>query len=583
MKMTGAQIVWEALKREGVDVVFGIPGGAIMHTYHPRQDYGIRHVLVRHEQGAAHAADGYARASGKVGVAIATSGPGGTNLVTGIATAMMDSSPIVCITGQVATSVIGSDAFQEVDITGITLPITKHNYLVTEVEDLAHVIHEAFQVAKSGRPGPVLVDLPSDIQRAETDVVLTEKPSTRDSGPSEPQDSELMQQSAEMINAAERPVILAGHGVLISGAMMELLAFAERAQIPVSFTLLGKGGFPAAHPLSLGMMGMHGKACANQAIQQADLIIALGMRFDDRVTGKLEEYATKASKIHIDLDVAELNKIVPVDIAITGEVRHVLKQLMPLVEKSSHPEWLKKIGHWKAESRARNGINRSRDGTLPPPYIVNAIWEATNGEAIVTTDVGQSQMWAALYYHLNNPDPFISSGGLGTMGFGLPAAIGAQIARPDREVWAIVGDGGIQMTIQELATVTQEQLPLKIALFNNSYLGMVRQWQELFYDKRYESTALANPDFIRLAEAYGIRGLRAATRAESCQAIAEARHHKGPVLIEFRTAKEGDEGNVYPMVPPGAALHEMIQLPVATVEAELTGSEVDETHIDRPS
>ncbi len=570
MRRTGAQIVWEALKREEVEVVFGLPGGAIMATYHPRQEYGIRHVLVRHEQGAAHAADGYARASGRVGVAIATSGPGATNLVTGIATAMMDSSPIVCITGQVATSVIGSDAFQEADITGITLPITKHNYLVTEVDDLAHVIHEAFHIARCGRPGPVLIDLPSDVQKAETDVVFSEKasalPGDQAIGPGDP---ELVRQAADLINEAERPVVLAGHGVLMSGAKSELLTFADRTQTPVSFTLLGKGGFPPSHPLSLGMMGMHGEACANYAIQEADLLVALGMRFDDRVTGKLEDYAPEASRIHVDLDVAELNKIVSVDIAILGDVRQVLEQMIPMVESTSRPEWLKQIDHWKAESRVRDVVHRSQNSALPPPHIINAIWEATRGEAIVVTDVGQNQMWTAQYYHLDGPHPLITSGGLGTMGFGLPAAIGAQIALPDKEVWAIIGDGGFQMTVQELATVVQEQLPLRIAILNNSYLGMVRQWQEFFYDKRYEATHLVNPDFVRLAEAYGIRGWRATTKAESCQAIEESRCHAGPVLIEFQTAQEGEEGNVYPMVPAGAALNEMIRRPTETGKMKL--------------
>ena len=569
MKRTGAEIVWEALSREGVEVVFGVPGGAIMATYHPRQEYGIRHILVRHEQGAAHAADGYARVSGRVGVALATSGPGATNLVTGIATAMMDSSAIVCITGQVATSVIGSDAFQEADITGITLPITKHNYLVTDVDELVQVIHEAFYIARSGRPGPVLIDLPGDVQKAETDITSCEQPCSIPGdqlfGPGDP---EAVRQAAELINAAKRPVILAGHGVLMSGAMSELVVFAETMQIPVSFTLLGKGGFPASHPLSLGMMGMHGEACANLAIQEADLLVALGMRFDDRVTGNLEHYAPKARKIHVDLDVAEMNKVVPVDVAIAGDVRRVLEQLVPVVEPASHPGWLEKIECWKTESRALDIVHRAQNGALPPPHIVNAIWEATHGEAIVVTDVGQNQMWTALYYHLDGPHPLITSGGLGTMGFGLPAAIGAQIARPDKEVWAIVGDGGFQMTVQELATVVQERLPLRIAIVNNGYLGMVRQWQEFFYDKRYEATPLVNPDFVRLAEAYGIRGWRASTGEECDQVIAEARCHPGPALIDFQTAQEGEEGNVYPMVPAGAALHEMIRRPLETGEID---------------
>jgi len=509
MRRTGAQIVWEMLKREGVEVVFGIPGGAIMHVYHPRRDYGIHHVLVRHEQCAAHAADGYARASGRVGVAIATSGPGATNLVTGIATAMMDSSPIVCITGQVPTSVIGFDAFQEIDITGITLPITKHNYLVTDVNDLAYIIHEAFYIARSGRPGPVLIDIPKDIQKAETDFVPPE----------------------------------------------------EEVRLP-GYRPVGPGD-----PLALGMMGMHGEVFVNQAIQEADLLLAFGMRFDDRVTGRLEHYAPKSRKVHVDLDAAELNKIVPVDVAILGDLRQVLEQLLPLVEPASHREWLEQINRWREESRARDIVHRPSNGRLLAPQVVHAIWEATGGEAIVATDVGQNQMWAAQYYHLNRPHTLMTSGGLGTMGFGLPAAIGAQVAHPDKEVWAFVGDGGFQMTMQELATVVQERLPLRIALLNNGYLGMVRQWQEFFYDQRYESTSLLNPDFVRLVEAYGIRSWRVTTPEETHQAIAEARSHPGPAFIEFQVAQEGEEGNVYPMVPAGAALHEMIRRPTPAVKA----------------
>ena len=568
MKRTGAQIVWEMLKQENVEVVFGIPGGAIMHTYHPRQEYGIRHILVRHEQCAAHAADGYARASGRVGVAIATSGPGATNLVTGIATAMMDSAPIVCITGQVPTSVIGSDAFQETDITGITLPITKHNYLVTDVRDLAPIISEAFYIARSGRPGPVLIDLPKDVQQAETDFVPPEEeirlPGYQPVGPGNP---EAVQQAATLINSAQRPVILAGHGVLMSGAMETLLAFTEKTKTPVALTLLGKGGFPESHPLALGMMGMHGEAFVNQTIQEADLILAFGMRFDDRVTGKLEHYAPQARKVHVDLDAAELNKIVPVDVAILGDLHQVLEQLLPLVEPGSHQEWLEQIDHWRSESQTRDITNQPGNGNIVAPQVIHAIWEATEGEAILVTDVGQNQMWAAQYYHLDQPHSFITSGGLGTMGFGLPAAIGAQVARPDKEVWAIVGDGGFQMTVQDLATVIQEQLPLRIALINNNCLGMVRQWQELFYDQRYESTHLLNPDFIRLVEAYGIRGWRVTDPEETRQAITEVRSHPGAALIEFQVAQEGEDGNVYPMVPAGAALHEMIRRSTPVVES----------------
>lgn len=567
MKKTGAEIVWAMLEHEGVEVAFGIPGGAIMHTYHPRQDYGVHHVLVRHEQCAAHAADGYARVSGKVGVAIATSGPGATNLVTGIATAMTDSSPIVCITGQVPTPVIGTDAFQEVDITGITLPITKHNYLVTDVADLAEVIHEAFYIARSGRPGPVLIDLPKDVQIAATDFAPPEHainlPGYHPVGKGDPT---LVAEAAALINQAKRPVVLAGQGVMMSGAMDVLRAFVEKTEIPVALTLLGKGGFPESHPLTLAMMGMHGEAYANKAIQDADLLLAFGMRFDDRVTGRVDSYALGAKKVHVDMDAAELNKVIQVDVAIHGDLRQVLEQLMPLVEPAKHTAWMQQIDEWRGQSHRRDIINRPENGHLVAPHFINAIWEETKGQAIVVTDVGQHQMWAAQYYPNDYPRTVVTSGGLGTMGFGLPAAIGAQVARPDKEVWAIVGDGGFQMTMHDLATVVQESLPIRIAISNNSALGMVRQWQEFFYDKRYESTPLVNPDFLKLAEAYGIRAWRATNGREARQAIVEARAHKGPALIDFRIVKEGEEGNVYPMVPSGAALHEMIERPVHETE-----------------
>lgn len=563
MRKSGAEIVWEMLKREGVEVAFGIPGGTIMHTYHPRQDYGVHHVLVRHEQCAAHAADGYARVSGKVGVAIATSGPGATNLVTGIATAMLDSSPIVCITGQVPTSLIGSDAFQEVDITGITLPITKHNYLVTDIDELAYTIHEAFYIARTGRPGPVLIDLPKDIQQAETEFVPPEDevhlPGYRPVGAGDPA---LVQKAAALVNQAQRPVILAGQGVLKSGAMDALRTFAEKTKTPVGITLLGKGGFPESHPLSLGMMGMHGEAHVNRAIQEADLLLAFGMRFDDRVTGKLAAYAPHARRVHVDMDAAELNKIVAVDVPILGDLRQVLEQMLPLVQPGEHTGWLDEIAQWRGESRRRDILHRPENGHLVAAHFINEIWEATEGQAILVTDVGQHQMWAAQYYLSDLPYSVVTSGGLGTMGFGLPAAIGAQFARPDREVWLIAGDGGFQMTMHDLATIVQEKLPIRIALSNNGYLGMVRQWQELFYDSRYEATRLLNPDFVKLVEAYGIRAWRATNRSEARQAVAEARAHDGPTFIDFQIADTGDDANVYPMVPTGAALHEMIRRPV---------------------
>jgi acetolactate synthase-1/2/3 large subunit len=567
MRRTGAEIVWEMLKRENVEVVFGIPGGAIMHTYHPRREYGVRHILMRHEQAASHAADGYARVSGKVGVAMATSGPGATNLVTGIATAMIDSAPIVCITGQVPTSLIGSDAFQETDITGVTLPITKHNYLVTDVAELADVIHEAFYVARTGRPGPVLIDLPKDVQQAETDFEPPadglELPGYQ---PRKKGDPALVEQAAELINEAERPVILAGHGVLMSEAMDALKAFVEKTQTPVALTLLGKGGFPESHPLALGMMGMHGEAFVNRAIQESDLLLAFGMRFDDRVTGTLETYAPHAKKVHVDLDPAELNKIVPVDVPIQGDLHHVLNQLLPLVEPAERPAWLGQIEHWQGDTAVRDVLNRPENGRLPAPRVIDAIYEGTGGEAIMVTDVGQHQMWAAQYYPLDTPHTQVTSGGLGTMGFGLPAAIGAQVAQPDSEVWAIVGDGGFQMTLQELATAVQERLPIRIAVCNNGHLGMVRQWQELFYDERYEATPLVNPDFVKLAEAYGVPAWRVTEPDQARGVVAEARAQEGPALIDFHVAQKGEEGNVYPMVPAGAALHEMIRRPVAISE-----------------
>jgi len=563
MKRTGAQIVWEMLKHEGVDVVFGFPGGAIMPTYDAREEYGVRHILVRHEQGAAHAADAYARVSGKVGVVMVTSGPGATNLVTGIANAMMDSAPMVCITGQVPTYLVGSDGFQETDITGITLPITKHNYLVTDVEELADTIHEAFYIARSGRPGPVLIDLPKDVQMATSDFVPPQEdvvlPGYRPAGLGDPCQ---VQQAADLINEAKRPVILAGHGVLMSESAAVLRVFAEKAQIPVSMTLLGKGAFPESHRLALGMMGMHGEAFVNLAIQNADLLLAFGMRFDDRVTGRLCDYASNSKKVHIDLDPAELNKLVPVDVAIMGDLPQVLGQILPLVAHANRDPWLEEIDCWRADTQDRDVLARPAGDRLIGPQVVHAIWEATGGDALVVTDVGQHQMWASQYYHYDLAHPLITSGGLGTMGFGLPAAIGAQIARPDQEVWAICGDGGFQMTAQELGTIMQEQLPVHVAIVNNSCLGMVRQWQELFFGERYESTLLSNPDFVLLAQAYGIRAWRATNMREARQAIAEARQHDGPSVIEFQVVQMGEEGNVYPMVPSGAALHEMIRRPL---------------------
>ena len=558
MRTTGAEIVWQVLQREGVDVVFGIPGGSIMHTYHPRREYGIHHVLVRHEQSAAHAADGYARASGHVGVAIATSGPGATNLVTGIATAMMDSSPIVCITGQVDTRVLGTDAFQEADITGITLPVTKHNFLVTDVDDLARSLHEAFAIARSGRPGPVLVDLPVDVQRAETDALSTEMPSADVRGRTPTPDPNAVERAIRLIDRAHRPVILAGRGVLLSGTSGELAAFAEKTATPVAVTLLGKGAFSPAHPLFLGMMGMHGHPTANHAIQEADLLIALGMRFDDRVTGDPSSYAVQARKIHIDVDEAELGKVIPVDVGIHADLRSTLAGLAERVQPAAHRAWIDRIEEWRTRAAAHDALRSPSTSALPAPHIIDEIYRATGGDAVIVTDVGQNQMWAAQYYATKGEGTFLSSGGLGTMGFGLPAAIGAQFARPENEVWAITGDGGFQMSLPEMATLVQEELPIRIALINNRCLGMVRQWQTLFYDGRYEATDLSSPDFVRLAEAYGVEARKASTLDAARRVIAEARDVRGPVLVEFEVAREGEISHVYPMVPRGAALDEMI-------------------------
>jgi acetolactate synthase-1/2/3 large subunit len=564
MRKTGAEIVWDMLHREGVEVVFGIPGGGIIHTYHPRQEYGVHHVLVRHEQSAAHAADGYARASGRVGVAMATSGPGATNLVTGIATAMMDSSPIVCITGQVSTSVLGTDAFQEADITGITLPITKHNFLVTDVDDLATTIHDAFEIARSGRPGPVLVDLPSDVQRAETEFVPPEGPSSYALCPAPAPDPDALDRAVELIDRSHRPVILAGRGVLLSGTADRLLEFAEKTSTPVAVTLLGKGAFPPSHRLFLGMMGMHGHPTANHAIQEADLLIALGMRFDDRVTGNPAGYAVQARKIHVDIDEAEIDKVIATDVAVHADLRTALAAMHGQVRPTSHDAWIDRIQARQIQDRSRDTLHQPPTEDLPAPHIIDAIYSATGGDAVVVTDVGQNQMWAAQYYATKGTQPFLSSGGLGTMGFGLPAAIGAQFARPNDEVWAIVGDGGFQMSLHELATLVQEQLPIRIALINNHCLGMVRQWQTMFYDGRYEATDLLNPDFARIAEAYGIGAYRASGLDAARDAIAAARDVRGPVLVEFEVAREGELSHVYPMVPRGAALDEMIhRTPVA--------------------
>jgi acetolactate synthase-1/2/3 large subunit len=558
-RLTGAEIVWATLVGEGVTQVFGYPGGAILPVYDALRKFPIHHTLVRHEQGASHMADGYARASGKVGVAIATSGPGATNLVTGIATAMLDSIPIVCITGNVSSKVLGTDAFQEVDITGITLPVTKHNFLINRTEDIAPAIRYAFQIAKSARPGPVLVDITKDAQQG-TAIFDFEaaKPRPVRLHPMRKVDDPGLAQAAELIRSAKRPVILGGHGIIESGAMEQVRTLAERTQIPVALTLLGLGAFPASHPLNLGMMGMHGESWVNHAIQDADLLIACGMRFDDRVTGTTSTYAPKAKKIHIEVDPAEINKNVKVDVALTGDLREVLEQLLPRISSRDSSAWLKSIDAMKGDSAVRDIKNLPDLGHLYAAHVIHDIWRITGGNAIVVTDVGQHQMWEAQYYHHEQPRTLITSGGLGTMGFALPAAIGAKFACPEKEVWVVVGDGGFQMTSSELSTIAQEGIKINIAIINNGYLGMVRQWQEFFYERNYESTPLVSPDFVKLADAHGIPGLTVRTRAEVADAVAESRASKGAFLLNFMVEKEE---SVYPMIPAGSALHEMIRRP----------------------
>jgi len=559
IRLTGAEIVWATLVGEGADTVFGYPGGAILPVYDALRKFPIRHILVRHEQGASHMADGYARASGKVGVAIATSGPGATNLVTGIATAMLDSIPMVCITGQVSSKVLGTDAFQEVDITGITLPITKHNFLITRTEDIAPAIRLAFQIAKSGRPGPVLVDITKDAQQAAAIFDFeAAKPQAYNPHPMLSVVDNHLREAANLIRAAKRPVILAGHGILQSNAGEQIRTLAERMQIPVGMTLLGLGAFPASHPLNLGMMGMHGESWVNDAIQNADLLIACGMRFDDRVIGTPSTYSPNSKKIHIEIDPAEINKNIKADVALIGDLRQVLEQLLPLLPGRDGSAWLNTIESSKGTAAVRDIRNLPDSGHLYAAHVMHDLWRITEGRAIVATDVGQHQMWEAQYYKHDHARTLITSGGLGTMGFALPAGIGAKVACPDKEVWVIAGDGGFQMTAAELATIVQEKLNVNIAIINNGYLGMVRQWQEFFYDRNYESTPLVSPDFVKLADAHGIPGLAVRTRSELEVAVETARSHNGAFLLNFLVEQED---SVYPMIPAGAALHEMIRRP----------------------
>ena len=556
MKKTGAQIVCESLLEEGVDVMFGFPGGVLLPFYDTLPQYPqLRHILVRHEQGAAHAADGYARATGKVGVCMATSGPGATNLVTGIANAYLDSVPIVALTGQVTRPFIGKDAFQEIDISGITLPITKHSYVAMDTAQLARMFKEAFYIARTGRPGPVLIDLPRDVQLEQADYSYPDKVNLPGYKiPTKGHPTQL-KNAARMINEAQRPLIIAGRGVIISGASEELKQLAEVAQIPVITTLLGIGCFPESHILSYGMAGMHGSGYANKALDSTDLLIAVGMRFDDRVTGKISAFAPHAKIIHIDLDPAEIGKIVRVDLPIVGDVKAVLQTMHKMIETTEHLDWIRQLDDWRKQ-HPMTDIRESAG--LLPQYIIKKIYEATEGDAVVVTGVGQHQMWTAQHYIFNEPNTFISSGGLGTMGFGLPAAMGAKVGRPEKTVWCIDGDGSLQMTIQELATLVQDNIAVKIAVMNNGYLGMVRQWQELFYNKQYVATPISCPDFVKVAEAYCIAGLTVTSREEVLPAIEQAMAHDGPFLINFMVEPEE---NVFPMVPPGAANAEFIEEP----------------------
>ncbi len=558
MKLTGGQIVCESLMMEGVDVVFGIPGGAILPLYGTFSQYPqIRHILTRHEEGAAMAADAYARITGKVGVCMATSGPGATNLVTGIATAQMDSVPMVAITGQVARPAIGKDAFQETDVTGITLPVTKHNYLVMTPEEIAPTIKEAFYIANTGRPGPVLVDIPRDVFQETAEFEYPEtvdlpgyKP-VMDGHPSQ------VRKAAQLINEAKKPVILAGHGVIISRAFKELQELAEKAQIPVITTLLGRSAFPDAHVLFVGMPGMHGVAYASLAIDEADLVIGLGMRFDDRIVGRVSAFAPNAKIIHVDVDPAEIGKNVHTDVPVVGDLARVLRQLNPVVEPATHVEWLQRIDQLKADHPSLHIRDTNK---LLPQQVVHDLWEVTEGNAIVVTGVGQHQMWAAQHYACRQANSFITSGGLGSMGYEVPAAMGAQVARPDRVVWSICGDGGFQMTMSELATIAENNLPVKFAIFNNGYLGMVRQWQEFFYRKDYFATHYTNnPDFVKLADAFGIRGIRVTERSQSLDAIREAMAHPGPVVVDFVVE---EEENVFPMIPAGQSTAELLEEPL---------------------
>jgi acetolactate synthase-1/2/3 large subunit len=577
VRMKGAQMVWEALLREGVRVIFGHPGGAILPTYDALAPYEaagkIHHVLVRHEQCAAHMADGWARATGEVGVCIATSGPGATNLVTGLATAQMDSVPVVAITGQVPTNLLGTDAFQESDVVGVMQPVCKHTYLVTDVNELPMVLKEAFYIAREGRPGPVLIDICKDVQNATGIFRYDMEIDLPGFEPWPTVDLEQVRAAAALINQAERPLILSGHGIQLAGVAKELQQLAERAEIPVVTTLLGTGNIPESHPLSLGMGGMHGEAFANRAVQACDVLIAMGMRFDDRITGRLDRFAKQAKVIHFELDKAEVGKNVVPDVPVVGDLAETLPALLPLIEERRHQPWLQTLAEWRADSNSGDILNYEVD-ELIPPYVIRQLWHATkdisNGPAIIVTDVGQHQMWECQYYIHDHAGQLLTSGGLGTMGYALPAAIGAQMAYRDRLVWAVVGDGGFQMTLQELAVLKQERLPVKIAIINNGFLGMVRQWQQLFYEKRYTGTPVVSPDFVKLADAYDIPGITVRKPEEVNAAYELAHRTPGPFLIDFRVK---EEINVYPMVAPGAAVDELIRRPKPAVVQGYSGVE----------
>ncbi len=554
--MNGAKIIIESLVKEGVEVIFGYPGGAVIPFFDALYDCPIKFILTRHEQAAAHAADGYARSTGKVGVCVATSGPGATNLTTGIATAHMDSVPIVAITGQVKTSLIGNDAFQEADVTGVTRSISKHNYLVKDVKDLAYTVKEAFYLANSGRPGPVVIDLPVDVQIQDAEFSYFDKIEIRSYKPTHFGHPGQIKKILKLIYGAKKPVLITGGGIIISGAHQELLRFAEITNIPVTTTLMGLGGFPSTHKLALGMPGMHGTVYANMALTESDILISVGSRFDDRVTGKLSAFAPEAKIIHIDIDPTSISKNIKVDIPIVGDAKTVLEQLIEEVdeEKLSNLEsWHKKIETWKKKNPLK--YKQETSGKIKPQYVIEEIYKQTKGGAIISTEVGQNQMWASQFYKFDYPRHFLSSGGLGTMGYGFPAAIGAKIANPSKEVVVIAGDGSIQMNIQELATLDTYNLAVKIIILNNHYLGMVRQWQELFYNRRYSGTPLKNPDFVKVAEGYGIKGIIVKKPSEVKKAVKEILSSKKSLVADFWIE---EEENVFPMVPAGEAINRMI-------------------------